>query len=276
MRGASEGGRYTPRRPRGGVPSLARTPLVLMYHGFGTRPAEADPYNLFVPVEDFERQLRMLTRYFRPLDLDGFMSGIERGRWPSRSFLVTIDDGFVSVLEDAAPLLARHSVPAVAFVCPGRFGGSSGWMEETADEDLLDADGVRALREHGIEVGVHSMDHTLLPDLPAEELRRQVVESRAALADVLGVEPRSFAYPEGRFDGAAVRAVREAGYAVAFSVDEGGFGRFTVPRVPVNTKDSSLTFAVKLVPGFKAIERMSVGHPGVRRVAAKLAGQRGR
>ena len=41
---------------------MSPTPLVLMYHGFGTRSPDADPQNLFVPVEDFERHLRVLRR----------------------------------------------------------------------------------------------------------------------------------------------------------------------------------------------------------------------
>jgi peptidoglycan/xylan/chitin deacetylase (PgdA/CDA1 family) len=252
---------------------MSPTPLVLMYHGFGTRTPDADPQNLFVPVEDFERHLRMLRRLFRPLDLGQYMAGWERGRWPARSVLVTMDDGYVSVLDNAAPLLERYGVPAVAFVCPGRFAGTSEWMGETGEEPLLSADQVRQLADFGVEVGVHGMDHTLLPGLSDEELHTQVVRSQEVLAEALGAPPRAFAYPEGRFDQAAVRAVRDAGYTVAFSVDEGN-GRFTVPRRAINTRDSAVTFGVKLLPGYARLERMSTGRPGIRRLAARVARQR--
>ncbi|MDP9342251.1 MAG: polysaccharide deacetylase family protein [Actinomycetota bacterium] len=252
---------------------MSPAPLVLMYHGFGTRTPDADPQNLFVPVADFERHLRLIRRLYRPLDLDAYLAGWDRGRWPVRSVLVTMDDGYVSTLDDAAPLLERYGVPAVAFVCPGRFGSASEWMVQSGGEPLLTAEQVKELPEYGVEVGVHGMDHTTLPGLTDEELYAQVVRSQDELAAVLGTTPRAFAYPEGKFDDAAVRAVRDAGYAVAFSVQEGS-GRFTVPRRAINTRDSAVTFGVKLLPGYARLERMSAGRPGIRRLAARLARQR--
>ncbi len=247
-----------------------------MYHGFGTRPPGADPFNLFVPVADFERHLRVVTRYLRPLDLDEYLAGQRTGRWPARSVLVTMDDGYASVLSEAAPRLRAAGVPAVAFVCPGRFGGRSEWMEETSREPLLSAEEAARLPEFGVEVGVHSMDHTPLPGVPAEELHRQVAGARGALAEVMGDPARAFAYPEGLWDPPAVRAVRAAGYDVAFSVDHGAgrFDRFTVTRRAITTRDSPLTFVTKLLPGYAALERASKGYPAIRRAAARLAGHR--
>lgn len=246
-----------------------------MYHGFGTRRADRDPFNLFVPVADFDRHMAFVARYLRPLDLTGFLAGLAEGRWPARSCLVTIDDGLASTLHDAAPVLARRGVPAVAFVCPGLVGGTSRWMPEMPDEPLLDADGVRLLADEGVEVGVHGYDHTDLPALPAEELWRQVAQARDDVADLTGAVPRAFAYPRGLHDAAAVACVREAGYDVAFSVEEGS-GRFAFPRRPVTARDSMRTFLTKLLPGFGALERLSAGHPRLRRAAARLAGQRPR
>lgn len=248
---------------------------VLMYHGFGRRPREADPHNLFVPQSDLERQLDVITRYFRPLDLDGFLAGLGRRRWPGRSVLVTIDDGYASTLEVAAPLLQSRGIPAVAFVCPDVLGGTSSWMDEMPGEPLLDSGGVRALARYGIEVGSHGLDHTLLPGLPADALREQVEGSADRLADVLGRRPRVFAYPEGKFDAAAARAVREAGYEAAFSVTDRD-GRYGITRRGVTARDSLTMFSARLLPGFERVERLSVGAPKVRRLAARALRQRPR
>ncbi len=250
-------------------------PRVLMYHGFGRRRPEEDPHSLFVAPEDFGRQLRLIQRYLRPVALSDYLEGLRTSRWPRRSVLVTMDDAYVSALEVAAPMLAERGIPAVLFACPGRLDGTSAWMEEMPDERLLGADGLRALARFGIEVGVHGMDHRGLPGLSRRELRTQVAGAREALADVTGHLPRAFAYPEGLFDVASVRAVWEAGYEVAFSVEDGG-GRFAVRRLPVTSRDSLLTFAGKLLPGYARLERRSVGRPGLRRAAARLLGQRRR
>jgi peptidoglycan/xylan/chitin deacetylase (PgdA/CDA1 family) len=245
-----------------------------MYHAFGERPPDQDPHCLFVPEPELDRQLGFLARYFRPLTLDQYLDGLGNQRFPSRSVLVTIDDGYRSTLETAAPILAHHGIPAALFICPGILGSTTSWMPEMPPADLLSADEVRSVRSFGIEIGVHGMDHSLLPRVAPEELRRQVGGARQAVADIVGHPPRAFAYPEGRFDQAAVTAVREAGYDAAFSVLEGGADRFTITRVPVTSRDAFATFAVKTLPGFSTVFRATRNSPRIRRVAAWAARQK--
>ena len=224
-------------------------PRVLMWHGFEQRDDADDPYRVFVRPEAFARQLDALAaRGSHFLDLDGYLEGLRTGRWPARSVLVTIDDGYVSTLTQAAPLLAARGVPAVLFALAGRLGGRSVWMPGMEDEPLLDRDGLRALEAHGVRVEVHGWDHALLPGLPPAELRRQVADARAALADLLGRPPGAFAYPSGQHDAAARRAVRDAGYACGFAVHDAADGRWALRRVDVNPTDTDLSFALKAEP----------------------------
>lgn len=245
---------------------------VLMYHAFGSRPAHEDVHNLFVPVQDLERQVRHVARRCRPLDLDGFLAAMRTGSWPRRWVLVTIDDGYASTVEVAAPLLARHGVPAVAFVCSGHLGGTATWLPSMADEPLLTADQVRELPGFGIEVGSHGVDHDPVIGLGSEDLRFQVGGSAEALADLVGLRPRVFSYPGGAHDAATRRAVREAGYEAGFAASRGE-GRFAIPRRSINARDSFTSFRAKLTPGFTAVER-SLGAPPLRRLAGRVMGQR--
>ena len=222
-------------------------PRVLMWHGFETRDDDTDPHRMFVPADRFARQLDALVRrrsHF--LDLTGFLRGLETGRWPSRSVLVTIDDGYVSTLTDAAPQLAQRGIPAVLFALPGRLGGTSGWMAASPDNPLLDADGLRELERLGVHVEAHGWDHRLLPGLEADELRRQVVDTRTALADLLGRAPVTFAYPSGQHDSAARAAVRDAGYTCAFAVHESRLDPWALGRVDVNSTETDLSFRLKI------------------------------
>lgn len=244
---------------------------VLCYHGFGRRSAAADPHNLFVPAEDFERQVGLLARVARPVPLDVLLTG----RRVRGGVLVTIDDGYRSTLELAAPILARHGVPAVLFALPGRLGGTSTWMPETPDEPLVDADELRTLQnDYGIRVESHGWDHRALRGLEPEELRRQTADARQALADVTGHSPRAFAYPYGHHDLAARRAVAAAGHQIGFSLDQPPVGRWSLRRRVVTTRDAFPTFVVKLLPGFDTAWAVTAGHPRLRRLAAALARQR--
>lgn len=220
-------------------------PLVLMYHGFGDRSSEQDPQNLFVGESAFVAQLEwLLATGRRPLDHDGFLNGLDRGRWPPGSFLITIDDGYVSTLDVAAPLLARLRVSAVLFALPGLLGGTSHWMPEMSDEPLLDRDQLRRLPDLGVTIALHGLDHTSLAGCGSEQLRRQIAEAQPLLADVTGERPVLFAYPFGHHDNSARSAVANAGFRAAFAIYD-SVDRYALPRVDVNALDTPRTFRLK-------------------------------
>lgn len=66
-------------------------------------------------------------------------------------------------------------------------------------DDLMMTSGqVRSLADAGMEVGAHTVSHPILRSLPAEEARREIVDSRDALQRITGRRIESFAYPNGR------------------------------------------------------------------------------
>lgn len=244
-----------------------------MYHAFGRRTGPADPHNLFVTGEAFEAQLTaLLRRGHRPLDEAGFVAGLERGSWPGRSFFVTVDDGYVSTVDVAAPVLSRLGVPATVFVLPGMLGATSAWMADMPHEPLLDAEGIYGLRRHGIGVGLHGLDHRSLPGLPEPELHRQIVQARDLLAGILGDEPALFAYPYGDHDRAAREAVADAGFRAAFAIYAGA-DRFAFPRVDVNSLDTPRTFRLKSSHLFPLAKTVLDRAPGLRRATHSLVGR---
>jgi peptidoglycan/xylan/chitin deacetylase (PgdA/CDA1 family) len=252
-------------------------PLVLMYHGFGQRSSSQDPQNLFVPAATFEAQLRsLLQRGRKPLDEAAFLEGIRRGgRWPAGSFLVTIDDGYTSTLDVAAPVLARLRIPAVMYALTGLLGATSRWMPEMPDEALLDRDGLRELPNWGVSVGLHGLDHLSLAGQSADELRRQTVEARQQLTEVTGQVPASFAYPFGHQDAAARQAVAEAGFEAAFAIYSAD-GPLAFPRVDVNALDTPRTFRLKTSRVFPRIKAVADRAPAVRRFAHAALGKTAR
>ena len=93
-----------------------------------------------------------------------------------------------------------------------------------ADAVMLRWDGVRALRDAGMDVASHTKSHRVLQTLTPEALARELGESKAALERELGARVRALAYPVGKRVHAlpAVRdAVRDAGYDLGFVVHPG-------------------------------------------------------
>jgi peptidoglycan/xylan/chitin deacetylase (PgdA/CDA1 family) len=254
-------------------------PRTWLYHGFGTRTADQDPHGMFVPVETFAQQLQhLLDSGWRPVDLDGWLAALDGRPTPARSFLLTMDDGYLSVLEDAAPLLARHGVPAVLFALAERVGGTSDWMPQMPSEPLLTADQLRALARHGVEIGLHGADHAPLRDRSPDELHRQTTAAADRLHQVVGYPPRAFAYPWGVHDRAAVRAVADAGLAAGFSirgrnVDDGGTDRrFAAQRFDVNPTDTLRSFRLKASCVWPAASAAAARAPRLRAAVHRLVG----
>lgn len=109
--GRAVAGAVRRRSPRG---------VVLLYHRVaGPR---RDPQGLDVSPRNFDAQLALLAGAAVPLPLDEFEARRRAGTLPARAVAVTFDDGYADNLLAAAPILARHRVPARAFVTAGMVG----------------------------------------------------------------------------------------------------------------------------------------------------------
>lgn len=88
-----------------------------------------------------------------------------------------------------------------------------------------------------IDVGGHTAWHSMLPALELEERRREIVEGRDQLREMLGRPITAFSYPFGWYDAETIRLVREAGFDSACTIVPAAVRpwtrRFEVPRVMV-------------------------------------------
>jgi len=238
-------------------------PRVLMYHGFCTDPPAEDPWSLFVRQNALQAQLALLADRPR-LDLDGYLGHLASPAAPRGSVLVTIDDGYRSVLTVAAPLFAAAGIRPVLFVSPALVTDPpSAGLPGMGREPLLTPDELRALPAYGVELGVHGLDHSTMAGMTDAELHAHTAGARDRLADLTGTQPRSFAYPLGVLDDRAARAVSAAGYAVAFSVDR-DYGRWGVPRTGIAAADSTGAFRFKLSPWYDVTWRATRPVTGLR------------
>ncbi len=89
--------------------------------------------------------------------------------------------------------------------------------------DLLPADwnAIRAAGGSDLDVGVHSASHRVLPALSDDDLNGELVESRERVRAATARAVELFSYPYGRWDARVERAVRNAGYTGAVTLDPG-------------------------------------------------------
>ena len=120
-----------PLRRLGGAARRQTGPAacVVMYHRIAE--ADVDPWGLCVSPERFASHLAAFRQWGALLPADDLARALREGRLPRRAVAVTFDDGYPDNLETAAPLLARHGVPATAFLTTGDEGRTRElWWDE--------------------------------------------------------------------------------------------------------------------------------------------------
>jgi peptidoglycan/xylan/chitin deacetylase (PgdA/CDA1 family) len=143
-----------------------------------------------------------------------------------RRVRVTFDDAYASATTVFADLRLM-GVPITVFVCAAfARAGSPVQIPELAGDDpeelsTMDWDELRGHCENGIEVGSHGVTHSHFTDLADDELRRELVDSKAEIEAELGRPCTELAYPYGEHDRRVRAAVEAAGYQRAFALWDG-------------------------------------------------------
>ena len=221
---------------------------MLCYHRIGG-PLELGVTRLARGV--FERQMRALAqRGWRTLTLAQFAARVEaraRAAAPrdgEREFLLTFDDGYASLGDQAYPVLADVGFTAVTFLVTDHVGGTNTWDARYTWRRLqhLRWGEIEHWQARGLEFGSHTATHGRLTWLDdrraADELRR----SRETLMRRLGPSAgRALAYPFGAWNDRIVGLAGAAGYALGFGGVAGEGPPLAVPRVPVYAWDRGAT-----------------------------------
>jgi peptidoglycan/xylan/chitin deacetylase (PgdA/CDA1 family)/glycosyltransferase involved in cell wall biosynthesis len=238
----------------GGIPSRRRAALrVLAYHAISDLRGRGvlEPYG--VPLDQLRRQLAALGAHgFHPVTVEEFTAFVEgRGGLPRRPVLLTFDDGYDD-LPEAVAVLRAEGVEAVVFAVSGLLGRENAWdrIHGGPPLQLLEAEGLRRLREQGVAIGGHSRSHPELPTLSPAEVEAEVQGCVDDL-DGLGLGPvRFYAYPYGESDSRVTEVVRRAGL-VAFGVHPGVMTVATdlrhVPRLEIVRADDGIRFLAKVL-----------------------------
>ena len=104
------------------------------------------------------------------------------------------------------------------------FVDAGGREAELCDALYMTWDHARALRDGGVELGGHTVNHPILARLTPEEQAREIAQGRESMVRELGTEPATFAYPFGRrwdFDRTTRDSVRSSGFKTAVTMHSG-------------------------------------------------------
>ena len=88
---------------------------ILMYHGIVRAPLDI-PDPCMVLADDFDQQMRYLSKHFEVWSLNDALARLSDGRLQRRSVVITFDDGYQSNHDYALPILEELRLPATIYV----------------------------------------------------------------------------------------------------------------------------------------------------------------
>ncbi|GAJ97364.1 polysaccharide deacetylase family protein [Geomicrobium sp. JCM 19055] len=198
---------------------------VLMYHRFYDEVGkEHHDMHSNLDIANFTEQLELLHyNGYETLTLTELALYLEGSKEISdKSVVITFDDGSKTIAEYAYPVMEEYDVQGISYMISGRIEDerkpySGDPMETMSWDEMYDM-------EHRIEIGGHT--HNLhyrdddrqshLVTKPREEVEYDLNKD----FELLG-EPRSFAYPYGRYTEETIEIIEEIGYELAFTTKTG-------------------------------------------------------
>lgn len=167
---------------------------------------------------------------------------------------ITIDDAFENIIHNALDVLKRYDIPAGIFVPVANLGDTPKWQfkQDSPDqyEKVMTADQVAQLADEGFEILSHTLSHPMLTQLEDEMLSHELQTSRSVLEDITGQPVIGMSYPHGDYDDRVCQAVKDADYAIAFTVEPETVthttDNFRIGRFNVSPRDSLRKFKLKI------------------------------
>jgi len=124
---------------------------------------------------------------------------------PKKLVVLTFDDGNISDLTTAAPILKGYGFGATFYI-------TSGWVGKPL---RLNWEQIKELNDQGFEIGNHSASHPNMLHISEDDIREQIISFDEACAEHGIPKATSFAYPGGHHDRRMVKALAAQGYLTA-------------------------------------------------------------
>lgn len=180
--------------------------VILLYHrvGGGTR-SDVD-----VSARMFERQMHYVKQHCLVVSLDDIAGFASRRavRQASRDVVaITFDDGYRDTYELAYPILRHFGLPATVYLPsmyiegqrPFDFGGFQRAGEDERPKPMTWDMAAEMVRSGLITIGGHTFTHADLSRADVTGAAREIDECDRLIERRLGILPKHFAYPWGRW-----------------------------------------------------------------------------
>jgi peptidoglycan/xylan/chitin deacetylase (PgdA/CDA1 family) len=196
---------------------------VLMYHSINTNSRN----NLIITLREFEKQIKWLKENeFTSLSLPELYSILTTGKnVPLKPIVLTFDDGYEDNYTKAYPILKKYNFKATIFLITNTIGQPSRLKENQ----------IREMYANNIDFQSHTVSHNELNSLSYKKQLEELICSKETINKLLNKNTDYLCYPVGKYNEFTIKALKEAGYKMAFTTKHGyanlADGLYTIRRV---------------------------------------------
>ena len=206
--------------------------LVLNYH-----QVQNNFNSLAIPVNQFDAQMDYLVENgYTTISPDELYRGLNGEiSLPAKPVILTFDDGYLDNYTNAFPILKYYGMKATIFVIPALVD---------KDARYLTWEQLQEMTANGVTVESHTLNHRKLEELPDDEIRAELLNSKLILEEKLGQAVEFLAYPTGTYNLHIAGIAKDCGYKGAFTIKYGnvdlGSNLFALERVPIFQTGSTM------------------------------------
>ena len=222
---------------------------IICYHSVieAEHHTNPDPHKQHIPLRLFLQHLDYLQQHHNVIPLNEFQRARRENRaLPDHTVVLTFDDGFQDFSTVAAPHLLERKLPATVFVITDR---ASKKLPPNG-ESFLSWEEISELSKSGLHIGSHTCAHPRLPELPLEDVMRELSESQAAVRLYTQQSEVALSYPFGQTSEQISRMADSAGYSCAIAADCGPNAEqvdlYVLSRTVIASDDDVASFAARV------------------------------
>lgn len=191
---------------------------ILTYHNFDP----SVPGSMTTSTQKFEEQLKWLKDNGYTIvalkDVVQYLQG-KTNTLPQNPIVITVDDGKKSVYTYMLPIVQKYNIPVTLFIYPSAISNASYAL--TWDQlNELQKTGLFDVQSHTYWHPNFKKDEKSLSTADYQkEVQTQLVKSKKVLEEKLNIKVTLLAWPYGIYDSYLEQQATNAGYEMAFSID---------------------------------------------------------
>lgn len=197
------------------LPGGIKAPI-LIYHS--VRPHYDNEIELVkyydVAPESMERQFKYLKdNHYTVIKLKDLVNALaNKTKLPSKSVVLTFDDGWENQYKYAFPILKRYNYTATFFV----------YTDMLDSDKFLNWDEISEMDDSGMTIADHTKSHPYLYAMHnLTKIRNEIIGSKNIIEDRLGKPVTLFSYPFGNYNDDIIKILKENGFQAARSAHKG-------------------------------------------------------